>query len=276
MNAIMYAVNEIKNQIPYEILSAGFMVDELPELANTTTLEDKITRKLLRKRVMLDANIVGGTELIVPIGNVVPAQVTDYYTVFPIPPEYTNNREIVSVLGLVHMPYMTGLGNGSFGSYPGMAQGTVGNFNPLLSVADRIGSSAAPSGVITNAHTELVSYNTILIYAYYALLGRYGVRVIVENDSNLNNIQPRSYKSFSMLCVLACKAYIYNKLIIHINSGYLASGQDLGIFKSIIESYDSAEEEYRTYIQEVWGKVAHMNDTTRYYRYLGSMIQPDL
>lgn len=275
MNAIMYAVNEIKSKIPYEILHAAFMIDEAQEIANLTTLEEKITRKLIKKRVMLDANIVGGSELIVPIGNITPAQVSDFYTVYSIPPEHTNNREIMSVLGLVNMPYMSGLGSGvPLGSYPGMWQAGAGS--PVLSVADRIGSAAAPSGIMTNAHTEIVSYNTILIYAYYTLLGRYGVRVIVENDSNMNNIQPRSYKTFGMLCSLACKSYIYNKLIIPINSGYLASGQDLGVFKSIIEGYESAEEDYRTFINEVWGKVAYMNDTARHYRYISSMIQPDL
>lgn len=150
------------------------------------------------------------------------------------------------------------------------------SFNPVMGVADRIGNAAASTGVLSNAHLEIVAYNTILVYAHYRTLANFGVRVVVENDSNLNNLQPRSYKNFSRLCVLGVKAYLYNKLIIAINSGYLSGGQELGMFKSILENYASAEEEYATYLREVWASVAFMNDNTRHSRYLMGMLNPSL
>lgn len=280
MNCLIYSINEINRSIPYELLHAGMMIDEQNITANLTSLDDKILRKVIKKRVLLDANIVGGIEAIIPLSNVQPSFVEHYYTVYSVPPEETMNKEIISALSITFMPI-----NGHYGPVGGYynnnsngiySQTGVGSFNPVMSVADRIGNAAAPSGNLTNAHIEIVGYNTLLIYANYRTLASFGVRVLLENDSNLNNIQPRSYKSFSTLCVLATKAYLYNKLIIAINSGQLAGGQDLGMFKSILENYSSSDEDYNTYLREVWGSVSFHNDNTRMNRFIGSMLCPNL
>lgn len=275
MNAIIYAINEINHQIPIELIHAGMTIDEQENTVNLNSLDDKILYKVLKKRVLLDANIVGGIETIIPLNNIQPSFSEYFYTVYQIPSELTNNKEIISALSIAFMPTNNYLGQ------PIGYQGYSTLFNnsyvsSLANVTDRINNSVSSNSIMYNTHVELVSYNTILVYAYYRILANFGVRVILENDSNLNNIQPRSYKSFSTLCVLATKAYLYNKLIIPINSGYLAGGQDLGTFKSILESYSTAEEDYRTYLREIWSSVAFMNDTTRYNRYIGSMIAPDL
>jgi len=277
MNLINYVLNEIKMKIPIEVLQAAINIDETPETINITSLDEKILRKILKKRVFLDANIVGGIETIIPLNGITPSFSEYYYTIYNIPPEYTMNKEIISALSITYLPsyynqYSVFSGNFSpFNPIHGIA-----TYNPVNAVANRIGTAAASDGPLKNAHLEIVGYNTILVYANYRLLTNYGIRVILENDENFNNIQPRSYKNFSELCVLAVKAYIYNKLIIAINNGYLSGGQELGEFKNIVDSYSEAEEEYNTYLREVWSKVAFMNDTTRYNRFLNSMLAPDL
>lgn len=281
MNALLYAINEINSQIPFEILQAAFTIDEQPTTVNLTTLDDKILRKCLRKRILVDANIVGGIELIIPLGNVPPAYYENNYTIYQIPPELTMNREIISALSITALPANSGfnstsLDSSGFGTPNGGNSAYSNNFNPLMAVANRIGDSAAIGGVMHNAHLELVGFNTVLVYASYRTIAHLGMRVVIENENNLNNIQPRSYKNLGMLCVLGTKAYIYNKLIIAINSGYLSGGQDLGMFKSIIDNYSSAEEDYNTFLREIWSPVAYMNDVTRYNRHLASMIAPDL
>lgn len=280
-NALIYALNEVRSQIPNEILHAGLMIDETDVTANLTSLEDKLLRKVIRKRILLDANVVGGVETIIPLNNVQPSYSEYYFTVYQIPPELTMNREIISALSITSVPVNGFYGNtGGFGGQVmGSNPGNFGNFglqNPVMNAADRIGNSTAPSGNITNANLELVAYNTVLVYAHYRNLASFGIRVVLENETNLNNIQPRSFKSLGMLCTLGTKAYLYNKLIIPINSGQLAGGQDLGTFKSILESYSSAEEEYRTYLREIWAPTAYINDNVRYSRLIGSMICPNL
>jgi len=275
VNALIYSIGEINNTIPKELLQAAFTIDDTTETVNLNSIDDKIMRKLLRKRVLIDANIVGGIEIILPLMRIQPSFFEHFYTIYQIPTELTLNKEIISVLNLTMMP-----GSGVFGG-AGMAGHDIGNIgymnrNPIMNAANRIGQAAAPAGVLTNAHLEIVGFNTVLIYANFRVLNNFGLRVLLENDTNLNNIQPRSYKAFSMACVLACKAYIYNKLIIPVNSGYLASGQDLGVFKSILESYSDAENDYRTYIQEKLGVILFINDNTKYNRYVASLIIPSL
>lgn len=281
MNALLYAIAQVRNKIPEQILYEAFNLDEQPTTMNLTTLDDKILRKCIRKRVLVDANIVGGIETVIPLVGVQPSFYEDYYTVYNIPPELTMNKEIISALGLTAMPVNSGFGNpmttmGGYGM-PGQGNSPYSNsFNPLMSVANRIGDAASISGIIHNAHLEIVGYNSILVYAHFRVLAYLGIRVVLENENNLNNIQPRSYKDFATLCTLAVMAYIYNKLIIPLNSGYLSGGQELGVFKSIVEGYSSSDEDYETFLKEVWTPVAFMNDTTRYNRLLSSMIAPDL
>lgn len=275
MNALIYSINEINHQIPKELLEAAFTIDDTPETVNLNSIDDKILRKLLRKRVLLDMNIIGGIETIIPLNNVKPSFYEYFYTIYQIPPELTMNKEIISALNILLMP---GAGVFGQGGLSGNSFGNIGymNENPVMNVANRIGSSFSPSGVLSNAHIEIVGYNTVLIYANFRVLTNFGLRVLLENDNNLNNIQPRSYKDVATACVLACKAYIYNKLIIPINSGYLASGQDLGMFKSILESYSEAEADYNTFLRERLGSILFMNDVVRYHRLISSMINPSL
>lgn len=282
MSALMYVVNEVKSYIPHEILYYALMLDEVPETANLTSLDDKLIHKVIRKRVWLDTNIVGGMEMVVPLNLTQPLFYENFYTVYRVDKSLTLNREIVSALGLSSMPVNAGFGNpitggpGGF-STPFQSSSVCGQgYNPVMSVANRIGDSAAISGLIHNAHLELVGPNTVLVNQHYRMLANLGLRCIVENESNFNNIQPRSWKALGQLCLLATKAYIWTKLIVNMNSGVLAGGQELGMFRSIVEGYESAEEDYRTYLEEVWAPVSFMNDNSRYARYLSSMLAPDL
>lgn len=275
MNALLYLLSEIKSQIPSEIINLAFTIDEIPAMVNLTSLDEKIMRKCIKARVLVDANIVRGIETIVPLNGIVPTYTQDYYTVYQIPPETVMNKEIMSALSLTYAPSQSFAGLGS----ANVASGGGGMFpttNSLMNMADRIGNSANSNSVLSNTHLELVAYNTIAVHANVRQLYQAAVRVVLENDNNLQNISPRSYKVLSYLAVLAVKAYIYNMLIVKLNSGYLAGGQELGVVKSIVEGYESAEELYRDQLNNRWRNVAIMNDQPAYNRFLRGMISPNL
>lgn len=280
MNALIYAINEVNCQIPNEVLYAGMTLDEDANLINLNSLDDKILRKVLRKRVLVDCNVVGGIETMIALNQIQPSFYELYYTVYKVPAEVVMNKEIISALSLAYMPGggYSGFGSGYNGGVNngGTSMSGFNSYNPVMNVADRIGNAASSTGVLSNAHIEIVAYNTLLVYANYRTLTNFGVKVVLENDINMNNIPVRSYKNFGFLCVLGVKAYLYNKLIVAINSGYLSSGQDLGVFKSILEGYADCEEQYRTYLKEVWGATAFMADTSRYNRFLSSMLSSGL
>ena len=81
MNALIYAINEITHVIPHELLQAAFTIDDSPETVNLNTVDDKILRKLLRKRVLIDMNITGGIETIIPLNSVQQSFYEYFYTI---------------------------------------------------------------------------------------------------------------------------------------------------------------------------------------------------
>ena len=85
-------------------------------------------------------------------------------------------------------------------------------------------------------------------------------------------MQMRYIRQFSELCVYAVQAYIYNEYIIQMDIGELHGGQNLGKFKEIIESYQDADELYRTFLREKMGKIFVMNDTESYTRFLRGVM----
>lgn len=280
MNALQYAISEIKNQIPHEILYAAFTIDDLPETVNLTSLEHKITYKLLKNRVAMDCNIFGGVETIIPLGDIQPISAEAYYTVYQIPPDKTLNKEIIAALSLTFLPIIV---NYATGDYPyaqyNVAAQHVNSGSAIMANANRISTAAADTGVLNNAHLELIGYNTVLVQQTtktFFNFSNYGLKCLVENNENFSNIQIKTFKAFSTLCVLACKSYIYHKLLIAINNGYLQSGQELGVFKSVVDGYETSEEDYYTYLNEKWRKISMMNDTTRYNTYLRTMVNPGL
>lgn len=280
MNAIAYAINEIMHTIPYEVLHAAMTYREDQNLYGLTSLEEKIVNKVLRQRVLLSANVLGGIQHLIPISSVPPTYSDRLYTVYQIPNELTMDKEIISVQSLAFLPTTGFLG------VPGGYGGPNMLFNPatpgsalasgVTNVGSRIAASFASSGVLSNAHTELVARNTVAVYAHYQALSNYGLRVVLENDNNLNNIQPRSYHHFATLCVLGVKAYIHLHLTLAINAGFLSGGQELGAFRNIVDSYADAEEAYQAYLTQQWGAVAFMNDSQRNMAFIQSMLQPDL
>lgn len=280
MNALMYAMNEVRNQIPYEVLYAAMTYGDDMQLINLSSLDDKVMNKVIRPRVMLAANVVGGIEHVIPLSGIRPTFSEQFYTVYQVPPDLIMDKQIVSVLSLSHMPLSSYAQiNGIAGGLSPTVYGSGNNRfsqSAVVNVSNRISNAVNPVVTMSTAHLELVSRNTIAVYAHFQSLGQFGVRVVLENDEQMNNIQPRSYGSFATLCVLATKAYIYNKLIVAMNSGYLSGGQELGTFKMIIDGYSEAQEQYQLYLNNVWTATAFMNDHRAFHDHLSSMFAPDL
>ena len=277
MGILNYSVKKILRDIPKEVLFEAFKVDADPATFNLTTLDFKIIQEIIRDTVIVDADIVGGTDIMIPLGGLTPERHTPYTTIYKIPDDFLADRNLVSVGRLLIIPTMEGnlgvapghitaLGNSSYGMYQ----------NPLMSVANRIGNSAQPNITLNNASLTNLGNNCVAINMHYTMLANVGMECTVSNDENLNNIQPRNWEAFSKLCILAAKAYVYVKLITPLNMGKLEGGEEIGIIKSIVESYESANEDYRVYLNEVWRKIAHMNDTNKYEAFIRSMIAPDL
>lgn len=262
MNAITKAIQEVRFRIPTEILNLAFTGGTL------TSLDERILSSIVRPRVLVDCNIVGGVQLLIPLAK---AELTyvgpDGYAVF-IPKTLTNNRTIVSAMSVVS--------NGDM--YLGITDALKENpyVNDLLNEANTLGNNLSNHSYYTSSSLEIVNENTIFVHDYLYDINALSIRVMVSNDAMMRNISPRSYHAFSNLVVLAVQAYIYNTAVVMLDKGYIQNGHELGRIKDLIDAYENKDEEYREYLKTTWAKVAFMNDTPNFDRYIHSMFHNNI
>jgi hypothetical protein len=231
-----------------------------------------ILNKVIKPRVLVDTNLVGGTMALVSLEGLTPEYLDNYTMIYVIPPEKIDRKEIISVLEVGYMPYSQ--------SFNSMGAG-IGTINPnsmsdVLSAGQRVGDSVSNIPPISNATCDLVGYNTVVVRDQLRITNAYQLRCILANDQSWNNINPRSYLDLVKLCELAVKAYIYNEMIIKMDEAYLSGGQELGSIRTYVEGLSDSQEMYLTELRETWQKVAMMNDSFSYTRWLKIQINPGL
>lgn len=264
MSAISKALDEIKFTIPMQVLQVAFQEENYSWRRMPISLDEQILNRILRPRVLVDCNLVGGITVMVPLDGITPSFRDNFSSVYEVPKELTQNRSIVSVLSVGYMPYAN-----AFNS-TGMGYGNVspGSMNEITSAAQRVSDSVSGVPPISNAQVSLIGENTILLRDQYRVTSAYILRCILSNDENMNNISTRSWHAFSKLCQLAVKSFIYNTMLVKIDQAYLQGGQELGAFKSYVETLSDAEEMYQTHLREVWQVTSFINDTYSYDRFI--------
>ena len=257
-----YCLLAIKRTIPPHILNTIFkknyeLFDIYPEL---TTVDEGIRQKIFRERILIDLNIVGGVELVIPVigaGEIL----DDFNHIYRIPKTQTQNRNIISVLSYtmanpnfpsapMNLPMRDGSMYGRSGSLVMEAHGTI----PITS----------------SANASLVGENTILLRDTYLLPLVAYFKVLVSNDDELSNISPKNFITISQLAILATKSYIYNQHIIRMSEGEIRGGYELGVFKSKVEEYADSEELYNDMLKTKIMKILFMNDKPAYHNYVRS------
>lgn len=274
MSAIQTAINVIKYNIPDQILRLAFM----PRVDNFNytplSLDSYIRDKVIAKKVLVDCNIVGGSIALLPLNGLKPIYADPFTTVFRIPIAMTQGRQIMSALSVSYYPFtITGNMTSSTGLY---TTAMYNNTSNVTAAAQRISDSVSNIPAISCANVELIEPNTIAVRDMYRMAYTQMLRCILENDPNLNNLNPRSWQKFGKLCTLACKSYIYNNLVVEVDKAYLAGGQELGSIKDIIDRYEDAEEKYVEMLETQFKKILFMNDMQSYNRLLKIMINPAL
>lgn len=258
MNAVTYAINQIKFAVPMDILNIAFA--EYNNYNNKMiSLDEKIMTSVIRPRVLVDANLVGGIHTMVDLNKCAITYLNNREFIAEVPKELTDGKSIMTALSLV--------------SNVVYSQATSYNeMQAPLSAATNMMNNLGTENVVQTARLELIGDNTVLIQDPTIHLVNSTMRCVVENMSNMENINPRSFLEFSKLCTYAVKAFIYNTTIIKLDKGYIYSGHELGIIKDMIESYSDSNELYMEHLDTVWAKVAFMSNSDSMDRYVKSMI----
>jgi hypothetical protein len=269
-NVINKIILEIKFRIPREVLLEAFIGNSWRAYRQQVDLDQLIINDVLRRRVFMDMNLVGGTMANIDLSDSNATMLDDNTMLYEIPPSKTSNREIVSVMSANFIPYDSG-----YGAYSGVAtNGVMANGLDVMSIGAKIFNSHASVMTVASTDVELAGPFAVVIKNARSHRGFYTMRVILAYDEALSQINPRSYPDVSKLCEYACKSYIYNTLIVRLDEGKLHFGHQLGAIKEIVDSYADAEENYQTYLKETMGKVLFMNDRESYKRFIRLQINP--
>ena len=259
MNPIQKALMDVQYKIPPQILQAAFVTREFGHRPMPVNVETLIRDRVIYPRVMVDCNLVGGTQILVPLSSVNPEYVDVSTVVYRIPKSLTQGRSIVRV-------HSMGLGLGSVANSV-MHRNTYG-YSATLDAGDAVVASHAPIPLVSTANLRLIGENTVMVTEQMALPSNVQLLCHVEYDAEFSTLRTTAYPKFSRLVELAVKSYIYNELSIQIGQSQLVGGMELGKFREIIDGYADAEELYTTYLEETWRKVALLNDPNSRERHL--------
>jgi hypothetical protein len=264
MNAVQKAIDDVKFTIPVQILEACFAQTRFAYRGLPVSIDEEIRRQVVRPRVLVDCNILGGTEAVIDLSGLRRERINDYLSVFHVPKERTQQRSIISVLNVTFSdPAFTGA-NG------GLAQGCQAT--SLMLAGQGMVDAQSPIPITSTARAELIGENVVRVQDTIVLPSTIYLRCFVANEENMGNIPMRAYLKFGKLVQLAVKSYIYNTMVVRMDMGELHGGQALGRFKDIIETYADAEELYSTYLVEKWQKVAYMSDSTQMNRHISLIV----
>lgn len=278
MNPIKKAIYEVRARIPRQILEKVF-IDGSSYYRPTlnSSIEEQIETLVVRPRVLVDCNLIGGEQVLVPLAGLEQERTLQYTTVINIPKSRTNGRSINSVLNVsfFNSASVSGyVGAGVMGM--GSLSGGTGYNGMDNSAATALSASVVAAmdkiPMTSTSKVQLIAENTILITDGINLPNESFLRCVVANDENLAGLQMRSYRYFAQLVEYAVKAYIYNQLIIDIDVGELRYGQNLGVFKEIVASYSDANQNYTDYMSTTMEKVLFLNDEMTSARYLKLLI----
>lgn len=257
MDCIRHALSHLKFVIPIEILQAVFLSRAPRVRDQMDSVDENIMAAVIRPRVMVHCNLVGGVEVFIPLDGIPVYRQNDYTSVYRIPKTATQNRSIMSVMNITFSDPT------KVSSY-GVAAGDQNTM--MLQGAQAVMDAMGSMPVTSTAYVQLIGENVVMVRDTVVLPANIYLRCILANDDNMSHIQARSYLQFAKLCEHAVKAYIFNNYAIRMDLGELFGGQMLGRFKEIVDSYQDANELYETYLREKWTKIAQMNDRETWTR----------
>jgi len=250
MNPVAAILQDIRFSIPEEVLKAAFYRREFGRHLTPVNIDELIRERVIEGKVRKDCDLVGGTELLVPISDLTYEIWDTYRYCYRIPRERTNGRNITRTVGIALGNFLNNSSN-----YLG-----IGDYSQPLDLSNSVLASNSAIPYVASADVQLIGPNTILVSDVMTTTTAMHLRCYVENDADFNNLSLPTIHRFSEMCVLAVKAYIYNQLKIPMDMGQLVGGMNLGAFKEVVEEYRDALQLYNDFLLNKWKRLAILND----------------
>lgn len=267
LNAIDHALRNVYSNIPMEVLELAF-----DQKNKRRSLDEAIIEEIIEGRVRPDVSSIAGqykeivmmpswatvAELQTNDANMVPIVP---YAMYTVPPQAREHRLISSVISM-SLPY--GATNSLAMMSSGMSGGMTGGIN-----AGALGMQVMNANTFGNVPSLptpiLMAGNQIRVTPVEMAMIRsfsWILKCRLEYDKDFTNLTPNAVIQLSELIVTATKAWIYNKLTVKLEMGYVHSGQEVGRVKEIIDSYAEQAERYNVIRMEFHGAAEPLDVNT--------------
>lgn len=244
-SCIGYCIKRVMADIDINLLERAFRPRDVWSSFDTYNLEYYIENEVVRDYVMVDLNLISGQSERIPIYDL-PFQQINNAHVYRIPLARTKGCRITSVHSVEH----------------GYADGGMGDASLTQVLAE---ATMGPQATGT-ARCELVAPNTVAIYEHSIGWNSF-IRVNLEHDHNLQNINPRFQRDIAKLCTAAAKHLIYVKLANKIGDGESFGGAPSDYVRSTIDGWADQKDIYEELLEKMPKKLI-INDRKQYNRIL--------
>lgn len=268
MDPVTAAIVRVTHEIPFDILKLAFMAkrydptrqDRFYDNVAGTSIDEQIRLQVVEGRVAIDVNLVGGTEVLLPMWMADREYIDGWNMLYRFSREATGGRRITTVHEMTY-GFTQGLGVGNTPGYDNRTSTYMSTARNILRATEGVGS-------MSSAYVQLVGINTVLVNDINQVIGDSLLRCRLTHEPNFNDIQPYYYHAFGEMVSLAVKAYIYNKLIIEIDESQIRGGASIGRIREVIDGYADANQMYMEYVTIKWAKIRNMSDTQTWRRIL--------
>lgn len=258
-DTVRYILN---TDIPEPILEDAFLPAKNSTQRNRS-LGDCIIEKIIKNKIMPELNAIGGTIVDVPLYKC-RFEYDDtmqyrYHRIYEIDPQYTQNRVINSVL----RAYNTGVISSSAGASP---YGIGINAYQTSDVDEMVRKGIEPNGRVikfSDAEIEICGDNMLRVVNTIMMSYNLTLECRVGYSSEFHEFARPYHIEFFKLANLATKAYIYRNMRLKIDMFKNDGGRELGVYKDIVDEFQSAAQDYDEQIDKRWGKILILADARR-------------
>jgi hypothetical protein len=262
MSVINYSIDQIKYEIPSEVLQEAFMPRRYDPARREryrdnqlgVSIDSVIRKEVIEGRVAVDVNLCSGVETIISLAGLKYEQIDAWNYIYRIPDKVTAGRNITAV-------YSATFGHG-YSTTTGSSN--ITQSSGLMDAAAGVMASVSPIPNTQTPYVTLIGENTVLINDVQALNTNLWLRCMLTHEPNFANIKPAYYPKFAELAILAAKAAIHNKLIIALDEGQIKAGASIGRFREVVDGYADANQMYREHLRDKWRVSSTMNDSEKY------------
>ncbi len=267
LNAVDHALRNVYNNIPMEILELAFDLK-----GQRRSLDEAIIDEVIEGRVRPDVSAIAGqykeivmlpqwakvAELQIHDANMVPIVP---YAIYTVPPQ---SREYRMISGVISMSLPYGATNSLAMMSSGMLEGMTGGINA---------GSLACQALNANTYQNVPSLPTPILMAgnqiritpvEMSMIRSFSwiLKCRLEYDKDFTNLTPNAIVQLSELILTATKAWIFNKLTVKLEMGYVHSGQEVGRVKEIIDGYSEQADRYNVIRMEFHGSADPLDVNT--------------